>query len=344
MPSHETTAWNVYAQQLLMEGHGYPLWDPRPTNRSPGAQIGDVGYIRNGGFIRLFNAMAAEDDPLNAQYGVPGNHNEFKKPDRALVLETPSAIMPGSICSKTIKQVGAKLEAQVCNVGASITFECVDDQGAVLVLEDPAHRQQLESRKMMNHLKQNHRDWYAFARDVVDLPCEKEDIVFVFGFVKTTQWAVASYVEGGRAAKFSFNGGYGSVNAGISAFTIVGNARPPTYRWGPEDRLTRAPTMPSNSRPRRAQASRQVESEAVFAEPHPDWEADQCVFLRYYKMKWKFFWPTVIKAGAGYDELPREQDDPSDGGRASIYDDASATDDGSVEQIPVQKVILSRCM
>ncbi|KAH9918069.1 WD40-repeat-containing domain protein [Fomitopsis serialis] len=342
MTSHpnELTAWNVYANQLLMLGHGYPLWDPRPINCRPGVQIGDVGYISNGAFIRLFNAMASEDDALNAQRGVPNNHNPFTMGNRAAVMDVPDAIVAGTLCSKTIRQLGGKIEGQVLNSGASVAFECTDEQGAVLVLTDAAHRQQLPSRRMMNYLKQNIREWYTFATsDEVDLPLQKEDIVFVFGFVKTTQWAVASYVEGGRSARFSFNGGYGSAQASISAFATVGNSRAPAHNWGPKHQAgPPLPPQPGPSSRRRARSGRHNEPVAGPSADTQGSEADQCVFLQYYKMKYRLgLWPTVMRGAAGYDELPRGPDDPSTGGPAGTHDDVSMMDDEFVEQLPGHK-------
>ncbi|TFY62032.1 hypothetical protein EVJ58_g4127 [Rhodofomes roseus] len=343
MPPHgsELTAWDVYAKQLLILGHGYPLWDPRPANCAKGVQIGDVGYIDNGAFIRIFNAMANQDDDLNAGHGVPSNYQPFIRGDRSSVVNTPDAIVAGTLCSKTIRQLGGQIDAQVMHSGASVAFECTDEQGAVLVLKDSAHREQLPSRRMMNYLKQNIREWYAFATsDDLDLPLQKEDIVFVFGFVKTTQWAVASYVEGGRSAKFSFTGGYGPAHASASAFATVGNSRAPVYSWGPSERLSNMLQPSLNPVPRRRGrgGGRRNEPDPGPSAPTQAWDADQCVFLQYYKMKYKLgVWPTVMRGAAGYDELPRGPDDPSTGGQGGSQEDPFMTDDESVERLPGRK-------
>lgn len=112
MPLNDMTAWNVYAQQLTMLGHGYPLWKGTPSNCQPGVQIGDVGYLSEGEFIRLFNAMAPEDDPLNSN-GVPSNYTPFVKGDRARVVKTPGVIVPSTLCSRTIRQLGMDAGVQV---------------------------------------------------------------------------------------------------------------------------------------------------------------------------------------------------------------------------------------
>lgn len=61
----------VYADQLISQGHGLPLWCPRPMLRDfsgPGreAHIGDVGHIRRGQFCPIFNVTRPLGDPLNA--------------------------------------------------------------------------------------------------------------------------------------------------------------------------------------------------------------------------------------------------------------------------------------
>lgn len=67
-----------YAQGLFGCGFGLPLWRPEPIpmdgrSRSPReVHIGDVGLIREGQFVPLFNAMRRENDPLN-KHGVPAH-------------------------------------------------------------------------------------------------------------------------------------------------------------------------------------------------------------------------------------------------------------------------------
>ena len=50
----------VYHDELMSLGKGHPLWCPEPHS-SGEAQIGDVGYIFEGAFVRLFNAISPEE-------------------------------------------------------------------------------------------------------------------------------------------------------------------------------------------------------------------------------------------------------------------------------------------
>jgi hypothetical protein len=49
--------------------HGYALWCPEPCQYGE-VRAGDVGYLRDGAFHRLFNAILPEDDPEQI-LGVP---------------------------------------------------------------------------------------------------------------------------------------------------------------------------------------------------------------------------------------------------------------------------------
>ena len=65
----------LYAEGLRCLGHGLPLWDPQSTSTG-GVQIGDVGYMQDGCFFRLFNAFVAADHLYN-RHGVPVGHIPF---------------------------------------------------------------------------------------------------------------------------------------------------------------------------------------------------------------------------------------------------------------------------
>ena len=53
--------FSIYREQLSSQYHGLALWDPNPVQvlfndfDFGHVSIGDVGYLNNGAFIRLFN-------------------------------------------------------------------------------------------------------------------------------------------------------------------------------------------------------------------------------------------------------------------------------------------------
>lgn len=80
----------VYARQLLLKRHGYPLWVPEPYGnsvayRTKGVRIGDVGYVTpDGAFETLFNLRAAAADPINFR-GVPEGFEQVVVPEEDIV-------------------------------------------------------------------------------------------------------------------------------------------------------------------------------------------------------------------------------------------------------------------
>jgi len=64
MPTHQP--WNVYREQLSSLFLGIALWEPEPVKGFyDKVSIGDVGYVYNGFFYRMFNVKLPWDDPLN---------------------------------------------------------------------------------------------------------------------------------------------------------------------------------------------------------------------------------------------------------------------------------------
>ena len=77
--------FNVYREQLTSQYHGTALWHPDPVEvlyDCGHISIGDVGYLDDGDFIRMFNVTLPWDDPSNAKHGIP---NEFSSLEQGLV-------------------------------------------------------------------------------------------------------------------------------------------------------------------------------------------------------------------------------------------------------------------
>lgn len=69
LPSTES---ELYARQLLLEGHGHPLWSPGPSDslspeyKRDGTRKGDVGTLSpTGAFLFAFNIFEAGDHAIN---------------------------------------------------------------------------------------------------------------------------------------------------------------------------------------------------------------------------------------------------------------------------------------
>lgn len=62
--------YDVYREQLAGLYHGHALWEPAPAGLYDQVRVGDVGIVRQGHFLRMFNALFPADNPLQS-YGVP---------------------------------------------------------------------------------------------------------------------------------------------------------------------------------------------------------------------------------------------------------------------------------
>ena len=67
--------YDIYREELAIKypAYGHALWEPDPGGLYTSVDIGDVGFIRQGYFQRLFNILLPEDHPSH-QDGVPQHH------------------------------------------------------------------------------------------------------------------------------------------------------------------------------------------------------------------------------------------------------------------------------
>jgi hypothetical protein len=64
--------FNVYRDQLTSQYHGLALWNPNPPKTIYNhVSIGDVGYVHEGVFIRMFNVILPWDHESNRTLGEP---------------------------------------------------------------------------------------------------------------------------------------------------------------------------------------------------------------------------------------------------------------------------------
>ena len=79
-----------------------PLWIPEPSKFGE-VLIGDVGYVYNGAFYRLFNVTCPADHPAN-HGGVPDGFRVLEF-DPRLLHRVDQYLDAGAICSKSVKRV-----------------------------------------------------------------------------------------------------------------------------------------------------------------------------------------------------------------------------------------------
>ena len=88
MPTNEP--WNVYREQLSSLYRGIALWEPEPVeDLYDKVSIGDVGYVHEGFFYRMFNVRLPWDDPLNQKISKdPPEHYEAMDADLFAIHKT----------------------------------------------------------------------------------------------------------------------------------------------------------------------------------------------------------------------------------------------------------------
>ncbi|EKM58729.1 uncharacterized protein PHACADRAFT_117841 [Phanerochaete carnosa HHB-10118-sp] len=253
-----TSAAEIYANQLLPRRHGLPLWQPEPTKFGE-VLIGDVGFILEGCFYRLFNAIRPADDPVNAHFGVPPDFVPLRYNETAMLHTTANYLPPGPLHSSSMRQIKSSYGA-----GAAYKFSCKSDQGALVVLGDHATRSLVlqSCTAFQQYMHQYHDAWHAFAT-ALGHTLDSSEIVLVSGWLKTSSWALAACTSCGRAHEVSIQAQLGSMAGVEFGIEIAEDAAlsfeqrsGPTREWVPED----------GKFPR-----------------------DQCLFLRYYKMKRRIF-------------------------------------------------------
>jgi hypothetical protein len=83
---------------------GYALWEPSSGGEFGPVKIGDVGYMRQGKFHRLFNALLSADHPSHHGALLPDPHEP-------LVPSVSDHIDRGTLQSDHYCSVGVSVEA-----------------------------------------------------------------------------------------------------------------------------------------------------------------------------------------------------------------------------------------
>ena len=76
---------DVLREQLTSLFHGHALWVPDPANLYERVLIGDVGYVKDGYFVRMFNVLLDWSNPLN--FMPYSDESPESQPDNYVCLE-----------------------------------------------------------------------------------------------------------------------------------------------------------------------------------------------------------------------------------------------------------------
>ncbi|PIL25624.1 hypothetical protein GSI_11373 [Ganoderma sinense ZZ0214-1] len=221
MSDPRTAPWELYSKTMFSH-FGFPLWhaDPEVDEKfgRREVELGSVGYLDRGKFRHLFNARKDKDDAFNLGR-VPETFEPFN-PKNMIVTAPEEILRQPYVASGSVKQVVVNLEANasgpvpsLVSAGGSLSFECKQDLGAVLLLDHPAMGQSIPTKRhIITYLRQHIDSIYEHATGTPEglgYDLKMHDIKFVSGTLKTTKWACA--VMSG-----SYRNKSGSLNANVA--------------------------------------------------------------------------------------------------------------------------------
>lgn len=219
---------------------------------------------------------------------------------------------------------------------ASFSFELTEDRGAALVTKYTTYRiDTLVEDAFREYTERHYKSWIEFARN----KRYGRDVrpVLVTGFDLTKDFAMVAYSQEGTSLESDL-----TINVPTIASTSASlwgtwrtrcsphtNHGPQEYGAIPTERITEFPS-----------------SQPAAARTVPT-EFDQCVFIRYFTMRWRMaIFPKVIRAGAGPHDLGSGDNtgDPSwepmvatdDGDGMEGQWDPTADEDGSEPEVVVR--------
>ncbi|KAH9032015.1 hypothetical protein EDB85DRAFT_1890861 [Lactarius pseudohatsudake] len=221
--------YDTYREELgkAYPGFGHALWEPDPGEQSPPVGVGDVGFIREGRFHRLFNALLPADDPSHEIFGVPADHEPLR-------LSMPNHINRGALAPNAFYSHGVTMISGGFGVlaattmgSAEVSFSCTRKRGAVLSFPVVARREDTVSQDHFRKWIIRYIDsWLAFTR-MHGLGIEMEDIILVTGCHHTRSWTNVAFNEVQAGAQLSLKVDVAdavgaNVNWGVSNVRIHG--------------------------------------------------------------------------------------------------------------------------
>ncbi|KAI0337166.1 WD40 repeat-like protein [Trametopsis cervina] len=303
----------IYAVEMEDLGQGHPLWYPDGHNNADDIDIGDVGYIRDGAFVELFKSKYDRDDPANMKNldNIPASHEPLPIKAYAKVITKEGWMHPKLYVSKSIKyeemEPSAGIEAPLVEGGhIRYRFWLSTKQGALLYISHNAVKKTtLSNREFVTYIKRHHHAWWDHARNTAGIDIRPRDVILVQGFVKTVKFTVAAVSPGPPSHGIS-----ATVSCRFQAVDDVSlvfkrdasKVQSITTRSGPKKRSNHSQDSLYGS----------TESVAPPGDAEPVY--DQCLFLRYFQIRWRFPGYNHIKlhAGAGPHYLPKDPDTGGD--------------------------------
>lgn len=205
-------------------------------------------------------------------------------------------------------------------------------RGAIAITKHKTfHEDVLNRSRSKRYMRDHYNKWLAFANSD-DAPdgnagIREQDLIFVDGFDVTSDWALMAFQDAQRDVEIGFSAGVPSVataHAGVwggwhTAASIHRNC-------GPEKAYT---TTCIHSTP---------ENHAEVSDGKA--EADQCIFIRGWRVKKRPWWPTTLRAAG---EVPPDEQHPpdradDDDGVDGFHAEQMADSDDDLEYVGADRV------
>ncbi|KAI9435119.1 hypothetical protein H4582DRAFT_704429 [Lactarius indigo] len=264
--------YDIFRDQLGIKypAFGHALWEPSPGRLYSPVEVGDVGFIREGKFHRLFNALLPADHQSHERFGVP-EHHEPLLPGVADHIDS-GTLTPYDFCSYgvTVASGGLDVFAREPTGTADVSFLCPRQCGAVLSLPVTAQREDTIARGDFAKWIIKHIDsWFAFTRRLGLGVDKMGDIILVTGRHRTRSWTNVAFYESRTTAQASF--GVQITNDNVSA----------SINW---------------------QVSREHTQGAMMSQgpSGADLPEDQCIFVRGYRVARTFRLFPRLRGAAGH--------------------------------------------
>ncbi|KAI0285688.1 hypothetical protein BC826DRAFT_113392 [Russula brevipes] len=264
---------NVYREQLSSLYLGLALWDPAPNpSINDRVSIGDVGFVSEGAFLRMFNVILPHDHPSNKKIGEPDRYDPLDLGpffnSRESTLKKPDYL---SRHVSTEENAHNPLAATP-NDFEGLTYKC-PGVGALLSLPHKAVREDtIRTKVFEDYIRDHVASWFAWSqKNRLDVE-RMEDLILVTGCTLAKSWATAAFCDPTANSQVSLS--VQSHDDGRASFT-----------W----RSIHGSVMNDNSR----------HDPNI---PHPN----QCVFIKGFRAKRAWFRTKLIRAAA--EPLPDDPD------------------------------------
>ena len=94
--------YDIFREELAIKypAQGHALWVPSSGGLYSAVEVGDVGFIREGCFHRLFNVLLPKDHPSHENFGVPEHYEPLELKMKSHIF--PSTLSPTDFRSKEV--------------------------------------------------------------------------------------------------------------------------------------------------------------------------------------------------------------------------------------------------